>query len=262
MVQAFAQDSKEKGFSLIQILISIGIFGILALGISKMLVQGKQGAKSIEHDVLLNELRWTVSSRLDCKETLGINPSSTLPLNCSAYKNVTLKNKWGDPIAKNGWLGPYQVRGICIDNELVVGAIRTGKDPLRKDEYKNRKEAKDLFSGVSDFCREEFADSSPDQFDLDCADSYTIAKRVDIVGDPAVSESFGFGTREVEINTARGPKTVRRVWGITCKAPYRRMSCSIAGNKDGDIHYIDNGCMSDDEEWGNGSVIHINCCKK
>lgn len=159
------KDSYERGTSLISILIAAGIAGFVALTISKVTTNGLYGAKSIAERQDLEAIKQTIRTRLDCPSSLNVTSSTTLPLTCSSYGNVTLRRSDNTSITDpNGFLGEWQIQAGCINNRITVRATRSGNDPLTQKPWSNvvsnsvtgETISTDLFGGTTDFCREFF----------------------------------------------------------------------------------------------------------
>jgi hypothetical protein len=61
----------------------------------------------------------------------------------------------------------------------------------------------------------------------------------------------------------------RRNEGLRCRHPYMRTDCAIlynanpvsTPNRDWDLWAVNNGCVTDDEEWDSGGAVIIQCCR-
>ena len=148
------------GVSLVAILVALGVAGIFALAVSKLTTTGLQRTKSSGARQDFEAMKQTIRTRLDCRATLNIISSTTLPLTCANFTSVSLSRSDGGPLAPSGKLGPWTIAARCTNNELKVAISRSGNDPLTGQSYSALPEATDLFRGTGNLCREYFAPGS------------------------------------------------------------------------------------------------------
>ena len=94
----------------------------------------------------------TLLQSISCSKTLEVDPDTTVyPV--LQVKGLTIKDKWGDPLTRSGKIGRWYVRARCVDNSIKIGVYRKGRDPLTKKPWANKAIAKDVFGGVTNFCK-------------------------------------------------------------------------------------------------------------
>lgn len=156
----------ETGDSLISVIIAFGIFGVLATGISKSMVDGFKATKSVSTRQDLETIRQTVLQRMDCRATLGVGITSSFPFPCSAAEIPILRKNGAEIGSTGGRIGDWIVTGSCINQELIIKArIATAntKDGLTGkavDAISTNSTgvavSVDLFGGTTDLCREYY----------------------------------------------------------------------------------------------------------
>jgi hypothetical protein len=160
---------REAGVSLIAVLVSVGIAGIVALAMSSVFTNGFKANRSMQSRADLAQIRQTIAGRLDCGVTLGPSPT------CDGTA-LSLKDKNGSPLTGTaGEMGDWTISASCPSscnasglnpgtgatpcNQIVVTAAWPGKDALTG---KSRNAtptnthgatvATDLFGWTSGFC--------------------------------------------------------------------------------------------------------------
>ncbi|MBC7530839.1 MAG: hypothetical protein H7318_04610 [Oligoflexus sp.] len=154
----------EAGDALVSVLIALGIFGVLATGVSQMMVFGFKATKSVSTRQDLETIRQTINNRMDCKATLGITESTNFPVSCASANLLLLRKDGSELGSPGGRIGDWTVTGSCVGKELLISAKSTSsgaKDPLTGkslDSISSNSSgipvSTDLFAGASDFCRE------------------------------------------------------------------------------------------------------------
>lgn len=156
-----ARQSSEAGNAILSVLIAIGIFGILSVSMTNMGSNSMKASKSVSYRQDLETIKKTISSRMDCKETLGINPASVLPLTCGGARHK-LRRIGGGKIGSNpNMIGDWTISSKCINQKLIIQASMPGvKDPLTGrllDDLPSNTTgttvSEDLFGGSSNFCQ-------------------------------------------------------------------------------------------------------------
>lgn len=142
----------EGGFSLIEIMIALGLLTFLGLALSRMLGDASRSAQSINRIVDMKTLSKTLSENVDCQKTLGtvaFGQAGFTPLQCSVYSlgSLTLRRK--DASAFPNSMGNFEIRAGCVDNSLRIEARK--KDPMLQQNVWT-----DVFSGTSELCRHYF----------------------------------------------------------------------------------------------------------
>jgi hypothetical protein len=146
----------QGGASLAGLMISVGLIGIMVVGLSSILSKGLQQSGTLAHREEIALLRQTIEESLNCRETLGVLPSTNLPLNCSHFQNLPLKDLRGAILPSGSW----QIRGSCRNNELVITAQRPGKNHFSGQDWSNTALNVDIFNGLGKFCTDYFKPSS------------------------------------------------------------------------------------------------------
>lgn len=110
-LQIFTENGRAKtrslGFSLVEVMVAVGLIGIVSLGIASLLSTFKKGQTAIEDSSELNSFRdslYTVIKNTDaCKETVsGINAAGLNALaNAGDASNITLQVKSGGAVLYN-----------------------------------------------------------------------------------------------------------------------------------------------------------------
>lgn len=132
-------NNRKNGFSLLQIVIALGLMSGLALMTAQLLKSSARGTRKISNLSDLNSIRHTLTTTLDCAQTLG-NPA--LPAACGGP--YTLRRISGDPITESGGdLGNWNLEANCAANEIIISG----------SENQGTYEQADIFRGTSDFCR-------------------------------------------------------------------------------------------------------------
>jgi hypothetical protein len=151
--------------SLVEILVGVGLLGVLGLAGAKLASNGLESSKSVSNRQDLVTLKETLIRRLDCYKTVGVAPPLAASLNCAAYGSVVPRDRNNSVLTT---IGDWTITAGCSNNSVVLKATRPGKDPLTKRNYSAAPEASDLFRGTSSFCRELFDPSYLKyiQFDL------------------------------------------------------------------------------------------------
>ena len=174
----------EAGFSLMSAIMGVGILGFLALGTMKILSHGQRGSAKVNANVEITALKMTLLQSISCSKTLEVDPDTTgLSCSSSRYKSLTIKDKWGDPLTRSGKIGRWYVRARCVDNSIKIGVYRKGRDPLTKKPWANKAIAKDVFGGVTNFCKKYFMPGLNE--DLDSPGSTINVDIVEVVPGPA-----------------------------------------------------------------------------
>jgi type II secretory pathway pseudopilin PulG len=151
------------GMSLVAVLVALGMLGILIVGFSKWFTSSLKGVGSIELRQSISNLQQSVKTRLDCSATLGVTGSSSLPLTCSDYSNVAIKDKGGNVIST---MGAWSISATCNNNVLIVKATASGNDPLTGKAKSQTTTgpgttvSTDLFGGTGQFCGSYFSGNS------------------------------------------------------------------------------------------------------
>ncbi len=150
----------ESGSSLVAVLMALGLFSVLALGLNRMTLESLRSTKSIEGRTNLEALKQMVLNRLDCSKTVPSEPLTA----CAKDRFVELKSKNGlvflpDKGPKGEKLGSHNIRAVCSASQrgIIVEAWLTNAqgeglaDPLTR----NLVDFTDAFKGVR-FCADNF----------------------------------------------------------------------------------------------------------
>ncbi len=89
------KQNKNSGFSLLSVLVALGLGGILSVFLSTMLTNSMNAGKAIENDAEFASFRSMLASRLSCSKTrdawLAATPSVT-PASCFDVVPIYDKN--------------------------------------------------------------------------------------------------------------------------------------------------------------------------
>lgn len=152
---------KQTGNAIVAVLIATGIFGMLSLGMTRMTANNMKAAKSLNLRQDLEAIKKTIRSRMDCRKTLGINPSSSLaPSACKKVKRGLKRMDGSDLGTADKKIGDWTVEAYCENDEVIFTASMPGvKDPLTGKPIDSMASntagttvAVDLFGGTSNFC--------------------------------------------------------------------------------------------------------------
>jgi hypothetical protein len=156
--------TEEQGFSLITVLIGIGIVGILATAVTRLVDFGQKGSKSNELSYDRSILRHYLYQNLSCQHTVPQSPS---PL-CKGDPYVPIKDDNQANILKmNGpagdKLGEWVIRARCMGSQqkiLIEYSRRAADGSVLKDPLTGKlQDWSDLFPGYQ-LCRRSFSSSS------------------------------------------------------------------------------------------------------
>jgi hypothetical protein len=154
-------------------MVSLGLAIASAMMLGQIMGQGLKSSASVEVRSDLELIRNTIVSRLDCKNTLRITSSTTVPLACGSFTAANYGTTWSLrrpggtnsaalDLAPGGKIGTgpkaWTITAKCDGNDLVIGATRSGNDPVSGKPFTSLPEATDLFRGGSAFCHEFFDD--------------------------------------------------------------------------------------------------------
>ncbi|NRA69364.1 MAG: prepilin-type N-terminal cleavage/methylation domain-containing protein [Pseudobacteriovorax sp.] len=133
--------NNKSGFSLVGVLIAVGIMGIIATALMRMQSNSFRNAKSLELRTDLEALKKELIENLDCSNTLPDDPAVA----CTTPRFVDIVRSNGDVFLANGGatgtkMGAYNLRAICNANQsrLVIQAQQTDdngipvRDPIKK----------------------------------------------------------------------------------------------------------------------------------
>lgn len=155
---------KDAGISLVAVVVGLGLAGFVFMIIAKSVDLGIAGGRHSQLREELATIQMTLRTRLDCRRTLNIQSTTTLPATCPT--SLVARSKTGATIE----IGAWQILPSCTNGELRIGVSRQGLDPLTKKPWANSKIAQDVFDGTSDFCR-EYLDSTYST----CSGTYDLA---------------------------------------------------------------------------------------
>ncbi len=155
--------SRSLGFSLVSVMVSVGILGIVLSGVMKMMDLGQKTSKSNELSGERGIMRQYIYESLSCSSTLPPNPSQA----CSTDPYLALKSSQNSVfLANNGAngakLGDWMIRARCRSSQqkLSVEFSRRAADgSALKDPLTGRlQDWSDLFPGYQ-LCNKSFAPS-------------------------------------------------------------------------------------------------------
>lgn len=175
---------KTTGFTLVEILISLLVVGILGYVLSTKLNDSGSSDKRVSNRLDLVEIRNQVTSYMSCYETLGRPDTDSLPVSCSGKtlpirdkrgKTLKLANKIHIAAAKCETNPTSGEKGLVVSlNEIKTS--KPSKDAQSKrDLRKVKKRAvlieKDIFMGNGYFCGRYFEEP---ESEWKIAGSYTL----------------------------------------------------------------------------------------
>ena len=159
--------SLDKGFSLTEMFIIVFVVCVLSYLASDMFIDQDSSQKRLRSRIELIDLRQSISTHLDCKQTLR-------PFNsCNGPVVLRRKNKKEIKLKKTS---PYRLNAECKtdpitgEKSIIIGLLEN-KDPhakgTKKDaligKIRHKKRGKiienDIFNGTSSFCSEYFKKS-------------------------------------------------------------------------------------------------------
>ncbi len=149
----------SRGMSLITVLVAVAVLSIVSVMFSKLLKTGVGGAAHVGNSMDLESIKMSLLQQFDCRASLGVLPSTTLPISCASFSSVPIKRSNGTDIFSGPAAG-WTMAATCTGNEVIFSATRTGNDPLTNQPYATSSNATDVFRGASEFCRQYF-DPSP-----------------------------------------------------------------------------------------------------
>jgi hypothetical protein len=150
----------ESGKSLLVVLLLLVSSVPVAYDLASKISGHMKLGKSIEVADEVRSLQRIIKYSMNCRKTLNLSFGTPQPLSCSAFTNLVPRTMDGAPIAAGGKIGNWTIRARCINNSIVVGASRGGKDPLTGVDFSTKAYADDIFEGKSSFCSEYFAPGS------------------------------------------------------------------------------------------------------
>ena len=141
--------TKTQGMSIVEVIVAIGLLGLLSAGLMKFFGMASKSAQSSSRLVDRQSLQANFLQNLNCQKTLGLaTPTSVIP--CSGTFAATRAD--GTPFPNP--LGQWKHRTSCVGNALLVEVENVKPDPLI-----GPVPWQDLYKGTSAFCRNNFAGS-------------------------------------------------------------------------------------------------------
>ena len=149
----------ERGFSLISVIVALGLAGILAGLLTEINVNSMRNSKQIKLQDELTQVRQMVLKRLSCKDTLNITSATLLPIACP--NTITLKDRHGRSLfATDGRVGnsTWYVSPSCNASGIQLKVTRLTKDkkPALNPLTKKRHKLEPLFETGDFTCSEYF----------------------------------------------------------------------------------------------------------
>lgn len=158
-----------SGFSILEVLISIGILSIVATSLLQLNVLGMRANKSNEIRSDLADVKRTIVNTLNCAKTFA-DFGTARPISCTG--KVDLKDKNGNVFTNSGKIGAWTIEALCESkgipavNGLSIYATQTRadgsykSDPLRNIPLNKSFSNSALFNPEVRLCADYFADSS------------------------------------------------------------------------------------------------------
>ena len=100
----------KKGFTLLEVMVGIGVMSIAGMALMGIINTGMKANKSNDLRADLQDIKRTIADRLSCSDTLGAAPTS-----CSASTVFTLKDKSGHEINPGNKIGSWTIKAKCED---------------------------------------------------------------------------------------------------------------------------------------------------
>jgi len=97
----------KNGFSLVEVLVTLGIMSIAGMALMSLNVTAMKSNKSSKIRSDLGDVKRTITNLISCDQTLG----STRPTSCSGL--VELKNKFGSPLTSGDKIGDWIIEAKC-----------------------------------------------------------------------------------------------------------------------------------------------------
>lgn len=144
---------------------ALGVVAIIGTMVNRMITNSFKGLQSSEIRQEILNLRKQLAENVDCKVSLNITTTTSLPLTCPTTP-ITLLNERGNPVLPAGNYGKWTVKIGCGLEGLKVGISRPGKDPLTKQDYEEltyngRLIKDDIFGGMTNLCAKYFEKETP-----------------------------------------------------------------------------------------------------
>jgi len=161
-----ALSNKKGSLSILEIFTGLTMVSMLAMQLPKLARLGigvGKSAHSLHEKAIVSKL---VREGLNCCQTLGITPTTTLPLPCNESVPYRVKSASGQALVTNAIksasvtsIGQWDIEAKCSNatHELIVTRYANIQDIFMFREYN---QTKDLFAGLSDFCFNCFAEGS------------------------------------------------------------------------------------------------------
>ena len=150
----------SKGFTIIEMLVTIAVLGIAMVGLTRMQVLGMRANKSSAIRLNVLDVKRTITNSLSCEKTFeSFGP--TRPIACTGP--VILKDKNGNALTNNNKIDAWTIEASCESlgspptNGLSIYATQPGKtDPLRGIPLDKNHPSGTLFSREVRLCRDYF----------------------------------------------------------------------------------------------------------
>jgi Prokaryotic N-terminal methylation motif len=124
----------ELGLSLVEIMMAMSIFSIVIAIVFDQFKRMNLFSKQVEQQAVASALLRDIVMNLDCRKTLGVLPSTPLPVACNPTTKFTLIDKDGKKIGRTN--KDWNIFGVCNAGSLSVQGIpaKASKNaPVAKD---------------------------------------------------------------------------------------------------------------------------------
>ena len=133
---------KEEGFSLLQVMITIGLLGIVVTTMNTALRNGFAANSHMEGNIDFQAIKRVIVEGLDCQKTLNLSSPMPVPGSkpsiCAKTKNIPIKRANGSMMAPKFKLGRWFIKTTCEATGLDIRLTkRDTKGNVIKDYFYN-----------------------------------------------------------------------------------------------------------------------------
>ena len=240
--------NRPSGFSILELMLVVGIVGITAAIAAKKFTSGGSTEKRLTNRLALIDMKQQITSLMNCYETLGKPKPEDLPLKCDSKnyplktkkdQDIVLKSKNLKPVASCN-TSPSGEKGLIIRLEKV-DPTKVTKDAETKRNLENVKKRgrlirDDLFDGNAYFCGRYF-------------ELTTSGSEWKLAGTYTVNTYEGVGGNDAACNQREIFSRCEKLFGSSCrgKCDKAKNSCNSICTRDYPPRPYTCGCRSDSE---------------